>query len=671
MELAKAYVQIIPSANGISGSIAQAIGGEAESAGRSAGNKIASGIKTAIIAAGIGTALKKSISEAADLEQSLGGIETLFGASGKSLDEYATSVGKSANEVAGEYNKLIQAQETMIKYADQAYKTAGISANNYAETATSFAAALISSLDGDTNAAAEAANTAIIDMADNANKMGTAMESIQYAYQGFAKQNYTMLDNLKLGYGGTKTEMERLLADASEISGIEYNLDNLNDVYSAIHVIQEKLGITGTTAKEAAETLSGSFSSMKASASNFLANLALGRDIQPALSALVETTKTYLVDNLIPAVMNIVTTLPSALANLVGQLPSMIMTLVQTAAPQILTAAINMITQLRTGFIQNLPALLQEALPMILSFAENIRQNAGMLIDEGINLILELVNGLMEALPSLIEYVPQIITAICGVINDNMPKILAAAIAIVMMLGEGLIKSIPSIVSNMGNIVQSIISVISAINWVNVGTTILKGIASGIKSLATTPVTIIKNIGQNIVNVFKNGFSWKGLGTAIVDGIKNGLLNGANAIWDAAKSLASKALNAIKNFFGIHSPSRVFRDEVGKMLDYGLAEGITDNVNPIIDAMDQVAELTTNPISTEIETNVKNGTGLRTDFGRTEIDRDRNIISELHNLLDKAQFNGNIVIPVHIGQERIDEIVVNANKRRDYRSGGR
>lgn len=671
MELAKAYVQIIPSANGISGSIAQAIGGEAESAGRSAGNKIASGIKTAIIAAGIGTALKKSISEAADLEQSLGGIETLFGASGKSLDEYARSVGKSANEVAGEYNKLIQAQETMIKYADQAYKTAGISANNYAETATSFAAALISSLDGDTNAAAEAANTAIIDMADNANKMGTAMESIQYAYQGFAKQNYTMLDNLKLGYGGTKTEMERLLADASEISGIEYNLDNLNDVYSAIHVIQEKLGITGTTAKEAAETLSGSFSSMKASASNFLANLALGRDIQPALSALVETTKTYLVDNLIPAVMNIVTTLPSALANLVGQLPSMIMTLVQTAAPQILTAAINMITQLRTGFVQNLPALLQEALPMILSFAENIRQNAGMLIDEGINLILELVNGLMEALPSLIEYVPQIITAICGVINDNMPKILAAAIAIVMMLGEGLIKSIPSIVSNMGNIVQSIISVISAINWVNVGTTILKGIASGIKSLATTPVTIIKNIGQNIVNVFKNGFSWKGLGTAIVDGIKNGLLNGANAIWDAAKSLASKALNAIKNFFGIHSPSRVFRDEVGKMLDYGLAEGITDNVNPIIDAMDQVAELTTNPISTEIETNVKNGTGLRTDFGRTEIDRDRNIISELHNLLDKAQFNGNIVIPVYIGQERIDEIVVNANKRRDYRSGGR
>ena len=247
-ELGKAYVQIMPSAQGISGSISNVLNGESASAGEKAGSTIGSKIKGAIAAAGIGIALKNAVVEGAALEQSIGGIETLF------------------KESAG----------TIEKYAVNAWKTAGISANNYMELATSFSASLLQSLSGDTQQAAKYTQMAITDMSDNANKMGTDMQSIQWAYQGFAKQNYTMLDNLKLGYGGTKAEMERLLADAQKITGVKYDINNLSDVYEAIHVIQGELGITGTTAKEAEHTLSGSFNSMKAAAQNFMGELVLG-----------------------------------------------------------------------------------------------------------------------------------------------------------------------------------------------------------------------------------------------------------------------------------------------------------------------------------------------------------------------------------------------------------
>lgn len=277
-ELGKAYVQIIPSARGISGKIQSAIGDEAESAGSSAGKRIVSSMKAAIIAAGIGTFLSSSIMEGAKLQQSLGGIETLFK--------------NNADKVKA--------------YADEAYRTTGLSANAYMESVTGFSASLLQSLGGDTAKAAEISNMAMIDMADNSNKMGTSMESIQNAYQGFAKQNYTMLDNLKLGYGGTKEEMQRLLADAEKLTGVKYDISNLSDVYQAIHAIQENLNITGTTAREAASTFTGSFNAMKASAQNVLGKLSLGEDIKPALHQLVATTKTFLVNNLWPMVKNVI-----------------------------------------------------------------------------------------------------------------------------------------------------------------------------------------------------------------------------------------------------------------------------------------------------------------------------------------------------------------------------
>ncbi|HGQ5810811.1 TPA: PblA [Streptococcus pneumoniae] len=285
-ELGKAYVQIIPSAKGISGMIQKEMGGEVASAGVSAGESLGSkmmgAVSGVIAAAGIGKAIGASINEGAALQQSLGGVETLFK--------------DSADKVKG--------------FANEAYKTTGLSANAYMENVTGFSASLLQSLGGDTDKAAETANMAMIDMSDNANKMGTSMESIQLAYQGFAKQNYTMLDNLKLGYGGTKQEMQRLLADAEKLTGVKYDINNLSDVYSAIHTIQENLDITGTTAREAATTFTGSFESMKSAAQNVLGKLSLGEDIQPALQALIETTSTFLFGNLIPMIGNILKQIP-------------------------------------------------------------------------------------------------------------------------------------------------------------------------------------------------------------------------------------------------------------------------------------------------------------------------------------------------------------------------
>ena len=281
--LGKAYVQIMPSAKGISGMISKELDGEVSSAGKRAGNSLVSTIKGAVVAAGIGKLFASSLMEGGKLQQSLGGVETLFK--------------NNANMVK--------------QYANEAYKTTGLSANAYMETVTGFSASLLQSLGGDTAKAAKVANTAMVDMADNSNKMGTSMELIQNAYQGFAKQNYTMLDNLKLGYGGTKQEMQRLLADAQKLTGVKYDINNLSDVYEAIHVIQKELDITGTTAKEASTTLQGSFASMKAAFMNLLGNLSLGNDIKPALQQLASTTMTFLVGNFLPMVGNILKGLPT------------------------------------------------------------------------------------------------------------------------------------------------------------------------------------------------------------------------------------------------------------------------------------------------------------------------------------------------------------------------
>ena len=289
IEMAKAYVQIVPSAQGIKGTLEDVFGKETDGLGTktglSIGTQLVGTIKKVVVAAGIGKLIKESLDVGGALQQSIGGIETLFKDSA----------------------------DTVKQYAAQAYQTVGLSANDYMEQTTSFAASLLSSVSKDTNVAAQLANMAMVDMADNANKMGTDMQDIQNAYQGFAKQNYTMLDNLKLGYGGTKTEMQRLLTDAERISGVHYDLGNLADMYSAIHVIQQEMGITGTTAREAATTLTGSFAAMKAAAQNVLGNWSTGADLTAPLQALTDTARTYLVDNLLPMIGNVLQGIPQVI----------------------------------------------------------------------------------------------------------------------------------------------------------------------------------------------------------------------------------------------------------------------------------------------------------------------------------------------------------------------
>lgn len=485
IKLAKAYVQIVPSADGIQGSISHIMGGEASAAGESAGTllgtKLVGTLKKVIAAAGIGKMISDSLNLGGALQQSIGGIETLFGAGGRSIEEYAKSVGKSVDAVKDEYASLMQSQQTVFDNAAQAYRTVGLSANEYMEQTTSFAASLLSSVSKDTNAAAQLANMAMVDMADNANKMGTDMASIQNAYQGFAKQNYTMLDNLKLGYGGTQAEMQRLLTDAEKLSGVHYELGNLADMYSAIHIIQTDLDITGTTAKEAATTLTGSFAAMKAAAQNVLGDWSTGADLTAPMQALADTARTFLQGNLLPMIGNVLAGIPQLVYGLV---------------PEVLQTGTELVSSLAAGFAQGIPAFLSTALPQLLSFTEELRANAGQFVDAGLNCITQLLNGLIAGLPQLIAYVPDIIINIAGIINDNMPKILAQGVSIIVQLIAGIIQAVPALLANWKKILQAVLSVISAINWLNIGKNILTSVANGVKSM-----------GSSMLTAFKGGFS--------------------------------------------------------------------------------------------------------------------------------------------------------------------
>lgn len=457
IELAKAYVQIVPSAEGIQGKITEALGGEpaaaGDAAGQSLGAQLVGTLKKVIAAAGIGKIISESINLGGALQQSLGGVETLFKDSA----------------------------DTVKAYAAQAYKTVGLSANDYMEQTTSFAASLLSSVSQDTQAAADLANMAMVDMADNSNKMGTSMQDIQNAYQGFAKQNYTMLDNLKLGYGGTQAEMQRLLKDAEKLSGMHYDLGNLADMYSAIHIIQQEMDITGTTAKEAATTLTGSFAAMKAAAENVMGNWSTGADLTEPLQALVETAQTFLVDNLLPMIGNVLAGIPEIVYSLV---------------PELLQTGTELLSSLAQGFTEGIPEFFSTALPQLLAFTDQLRDNAASFVDAGLNLITQLLNGLIAGLPDLIAYVPDIIINICGIINDNMPKILAEGVSIILQLVVGIVKAVPDLLANWKKILQAVLSVISAINWLNIGKNILTGVANGVKSM-----------GSSMLNAFKGGFS--------------------------------------------------------------------------------------------------------------------------------------------------------------------
>ena len=557
-ELGKAYVQIIPSAKGISGMIQKEMGGEVASAGVSAGESLGSKMMGAvsgiIAAAGIGKAIGASINEGAALQQSLGGVETLFK--------------DSADKVKG--------------FANEAYKTTGLSANAYMENVTGFSASLLQSLGGDTDKAAETANMAMIDMSDNANKMGTSMESIQLAYQGFAKQNYTMLDNLKLGYGGTKQEMQRLLADAEKLTGVKYDINNLSDVYSAIHAIQENLDITGTTAREAATTFTGSFESMKAAAQNVLGKIAIGENVTPALQSLLETTRTFLFANFFPMIGNILSGLGVVLTEGLSSLASQ---LFGEAFGNAVFEQIAHVTGIFDTFfdmifgsmdrqgnidILNTIGFSDEAATQIVNIAENIRttfENIGSVIGNVGSIVADFVGDLLgiqageqgvnllgtafEILSSALRISSSILKEITNFFKEN--KLAADLLkTAVVALGVGLpVVKFANFLQGLGGIsgvlgiaktaittfatsITAAISSIPLIGW----------IAAAVAALAWffTQTETGRQIWSSFVDWIKQ--AWQGIADFFV-GLWSGISEGASNLWASIQEAASVAWTAI------------------------------------------------------------------------------------------------------------------------------
>ena len=552
-------------------------------------SKIGSIAKTALVGvtAAIGTASTAlvglgtaSVNSYADLEQNVGGIETLFKGSA----------------------------DKVIKNAENAYKTAGMSANQYMETVTSFSASLLQSLGGDTEKAADVADMALTDMSDNANKMGTSMELIQNAYQGFAKQNYTMLDNLKLGYGGTQEEMKRLLSDAEKLTGVKYDITNLSDVYNAIHAIQENLGITGTTAKEASETISGSVSSMKAAFDNFLNG-------SGTIDQLVETGITS-IQNIVNAVGELLPNLIQSVANAtpqivdaINQIFPQILNLIMTNAPTILSSIGQILMALVQSLISYMPQIMTIAMQLIQSFITGIITMLPQIIQMGIQLIVQLITGIAQMLPQLIpQTVNAIITIVTGLL-DNIDQLIDAGIQLIIGLAEGLINAIPQLIEKIPIIIEKLINAITnnLPKLIQMGITLIVKLAAGIIQAIPQLIAAIPQIISAIINGLSQlpGMVLD-IGKNLVQGLWNGISGAAGWLWDKITGWCGGIVDGIKGFFGIHSPSKLFNQEIGKFLALGLGEGFDDNLGQVFKGIKSAVDFETQKLSANLSTTATN-----------------------------------------------------------------
>ena len=538
---------------------------------------------------------KEVIAAYADYEQLVGGVDTLFKDSSQEIQQYAAN----------------------------AYKTAGLSANEYMETVTGFSASLIQSLGGDTEKAAKYADMAITDMSDNANKMGTDMSSIQNAYQGFAKQNYTMLDNLKLGYGGTKQEMERLLADAEKISGVKYDISSYADVVEAIHVMQESMDIAGTTAKEAEATISGSVNALKSAVSNLVVGFGdADADMELLCRNMADAFKTVIA-NVAPVIENIAAALPTALDALLTAVGDLLPTLLDTVA--------KLFSQVLKTLLSLLPQLIPAAVSAVMTVVNALIENLPLIIDAAVQLVSSLVNGIANALPVLIEALPQIITGIVDFLIGAIPQIIEAGIQLLTSLVTALPDIIAAIVEVIPQIIDGIIkAVISAIpliieagikllialvqNLPTIITTIVAAIpqiissvidavigaipqlvAAGvqlfialIENLPTIIVEIVKAIPQiitGIVDAFGGYFGKMAeVGGNLLKGLWQGISDAGAWLWNQISGFFGGIVDGIKDFFGIHSPSKLFANLGGFMAE-GLGEGFGDEMKDVSKSM--------------------------------------------------------------------------------------
>lgn len=520
----------------------------------------------------------------------------------------ATLAGLSVKQYA-EYEQLTGGVETLFKnssdkvmeYANNAYKAAGMSANEYMNTITGFAASLLQGLGGDSEKAAKIGNMAVEDMADNANKMGTSIELIQNAYQGFAKQNYTMLDNLKLGFGGTKEEMQRLLQEASKISGIKYDISNFSDIIEAIHVIQNEMGITGTTAKEAASTIEGSLSMTKSAWTNLLTGMAddnadfdklvdnlvnsvgtLGENLLPRIEIAINGIG-KLIDKLLPSIINkipelISSILPGMVQAGINVTSSLVNGIVESL-PMLLEIGLQALTTLGKGIAKNLPVLIPTIVNLMISMCDMIIENLPLIVDVAIDIILALVQGLVSALPTLIAEVPRIINSFANAIYNALPQILMAGIQIIGMLIKGLIQSIPTLVANIPQIIMAIVNVFTLMNWASIGKNLITGIGNGIKSMVSNIGTVAKFTAESVVNGIKTIFTSGGsIGRNLISWVANGISSSVGNLVQAAKNVAISAIQGLKNILSWDNAA-----SIGKNLIQGLWNGISNMGGWIMD----------------------------------------------------------------------------------------
>ena len=710
------------------------------------GKTVAVGVgvaSTAVVAMG-----KSAVSAYADYEQLVGGVETLFKDSAK----------------------------TVIENASKAYTTAGMSANEYMSTVTSFSASLLQSLGGDTEKASQVANRAITDMSDNANKMGTSMEMIQNAYNGFAKQNYTMLDNLKLGYGGTKEEMARLIEEASKMTDIQEKLGvtvdassmSFGNIVDAISVVQESLGITGTTAQEASSTISGSIASMKGAWQNLLTGMGddtqdfgalidqfvasvstVGENLLPrietVLGGVVKLVQGLapkiiekipeLVSQLLPSIITasvsliqaIVAIIPDLVNAIVEQIPLFIQGIVQIvsalvqALPTIIPALIDAFTSsgaellsgLTTGLREKIPEFLSNALPMLVDFTAELSNNIGVIVDAGLDLIVGLCEGLIDSLPVLIENIPQIVINICSIINDNAPKLIVTAIHLIGQLILGIIQAIPTLIQNVPKIIEAIVSVITAFNWLNLGGNVVKGITEGIKNLPANLKGFAKNAVDNIKNVFTGG----GIG-GVVSNVFNGVKSSISNILSGALNVVKNAIKNIKDIFkfswslpnlklphfgvspkgwkigdllkgsipklsinwyakAMNNPMIMTKPTIfgydagtGNLLGGGeagseLVVGTNTLLSMIKSAVASVLGGTKMSIEVPALQNVRAGSAGSDSGLSDKMDR---LIELFKQFIESG--DSDMTVPIYIGNELIDEYILNKNNRNVLRSGG-
>lgn len=505
-------------------------------------------------ATGLSTLGVAAIKNYANYEQLVGGVETLFGAGGQSISEYAGTVGKSVNEVTEEYGNLMTAQNEVMKDAAEAYRTAGLSANDYMETVTGFAASLKQSTSSELEAA-KSANQAVVDMADNANKMGTSMDAIQYAYQGFAKQNYTMLDNLKLGYGGTKEEMQRLLEDATKLSGVEYDISSLKDVYEAIHVIQTELGVTGTTAKEASTTISGSLNAMKASWENLVTGMADDdADFDALVQSFVETATTA-AENLLPRIEIAIGGIGELIDELLPVVMDKVPQIIEDVLPDLVDAGVKMTESIVQGVVNNAPQLISYATELIVQFAQGLSDSTPEIIETAGQVLSSLKDGIVQAAPELISAAAELITTLAQGIIDNLPELMDAAQEIADAILDGIGDLCPAIepvtdaiqmlIDNLDKAMPIIVAVAAGlVAWkATMGFSgLIKNVTGAMKLLSVTmagnPIALIVALIAGLVAGFI--YLWNNC-----EGFREFWIN----LWESVKETASNVIDAIVGFF--------------------------------------------------------------------------------------------------------------------------